>query len=160
MPETVNELQVFQGGARVPAVSSGQIATDSAGNLVASLRSSVVFSTASIAAQVVENDNVTIYKAARILKVATNRPTRVRAYGTSAYRTADAARLVTQDPTGDHGCLLEVVTASGLLAVTMSPAADVANMDGPVASTIYFAVQNLDTVTGIVTVTLTVQQEE
>jgi len=124
-------------------------------------RASMNFSTASLAANASENDNVTMPRQAKLYSVATNRPARVRAYSTSAHRTADASRAVGTDPTGNHGCLLDLVTTAAMLTIDLSPMVDVCNLDSPtVADTIYFAVQNLDTVAGVVTTTITYRRAE
>jgi hypothetical protein len=123
-------------------------------------RTIVTFSTASIAVSATENDDVTIAKGAVVLSVTTNRPARVRAYSSSAHRTADAARAAGTDPTGNHGCLMDVVTAAGLLTIDTAPLIGLANMDGTPVTTIYFATQNLDAGAGVVTVALTVRQAE
>lgn len=159
MTEVVNELKVFQGGARVPAVSSKPLATDSAGNLVASARQNVAFTTGSLANGASETDDVTVFKISKVIKVIATRACRIRAYSTSAYRTADASRAVTVDPTGDHGCLMELVMVAGVLTLDLAPAITLHNMDGSPATTIYFAVTNNGT-TGTNTITLTLLQEE
>jgi hypothetical protein len=160
MTATVNELQVFAGGARVPSVVTRPLATDSNGNLTASARQTKSFSTAALVSQAVEQDSVTLFSICTCLAISTNRPARVRAYSTAAFRTADLTRPVTQDPYGNVGCLLEVETLTGLLALDLSPAVTLHNLDNPVAATIYWTTQNLDTNTGVVTVTLTLLQEE
>lgn len=88
---------------------------------------------------------VLAYAPVRITGVTTSVPARVRVYQTAAYRTADAARLSTVDPTGDHGLLLEVVTATGALAVTLSPQVVGYNGDTPKASALYVAITNRHT---------------
>ena len=123
-------------------------------------RASMNFSTASLAANASENDDVTMPRQAKLYTIATNRPARVRAYSTSAHRTADASRAAGTDPTGNHGCLLDVVTTSGVLSIDLSPMVDVCNLDSTVADKIYFAVQNLDTGAGIVTTTMTYRRAE
>jgi len=103
---------------------------------------------------------VAVFKAAQVYVLATNRAARVRAYSTSAHRTADAARAAGTDPTGNHGLLLEVVTTAAMLSIDLSPPVNLVNLDGTPVTTIYFAVTNLDTGTGVVTTTLTVRQAE
>lgn len=137
-------------GARGPAGPAGPLLA----------RETRVLSTSSLAADASENLDVAIYKAAEIYVLSTNRPAWVRAYATSTYRTDDAARLITEDPEGDHGLLLEMVTASDELSFTLSPVTTVFNANGTPTTTIYFRVTNLDTVTGIVTTTLTCRQVE
>lgn len=46
---------------------------------------------------------------------------RFRLYASSAHRSADTSRPVGTDPTGDHGCLLEFVSTSGLTSAWLSP---------------------------------------
>lgn len=123
-------------------------------------RSTVSFSTGSIAAGASESDDVAVFKAAQAYSLSTNRPARVRAYGTSVHRTADASRAIGVDPTGNHGLLLEVVTTASILSLDLAPPVNLVNLDGTPATTIYFAVTNLDTGTGVVTTTLTVRQAE
>lgn len=128
--------------------------------LVYQPRQSFSYSTSSIASGASENDSVTLYKTGSVLSLATNRAARVRAYPTSAYRTADASRPVGTDPTGDSGLLLEVVTTATQLSFSMTPVPVLYNEDGTVVTTIYFATQNLDTGTGVVTTTLVMLQDE
>jgi hypothetical protein len=160
MTATVNELQVFAGGVRVPAVATRPLATDGNGNLVAAVRASSLFSTAALVSGTSEEDNVTLFSICKCLAISTNRPARVRAYSQSAFRAADLSRPATLDPYGNAGCLLEIVTMTGLLGLDLTPAVTLHNLDNPVAPTIYWTTQNLDTNTGVVTVTLTLLQEE
>src|SRR5206468_8981843 len=97
------------------------------------------YSTASLAASASENDSVTIFKGSVGLSVTTNRAARVRAYSTSAHRTADAARAAGTDPTGNHGCLLDVVTTGSILTIDLAPLVGLVNLDSPAITTIYFA---------------------
>jgi Collagen triple helix repeat (20 copies) len=128
------------------------------GPLVA--RSTTAFTAAALAAGAEATPDAAVFRTARVYRVVTNRPARVRAYPTAAQRTGDAARPVTQDPTGNHGLLLEVVTTAAMLTLDMTPLPVLYNADAPLSTTIYFAVANLDTVAGDVTATLTVGQEE
>lgn len=137
-------------GPQGPAGASGGITA----------RRTVSFTTASLAAQGLTTNDVTINLAASLYKMSVNRPARVRAYGTSAYRTADATRTSDTEPEGDHGLLAEVVFVTGLLSITFAPVTQLVNMDSTPATTIYFAVQNLDTATGTITVDLTLRQDE
>lgn len=49
-------------------------------------------------------------KSFNLLQVKTTAPAWLRLYTTPTYRSADAARLITQDPTGEHGLISEDVT--------------------------------------------------
>lgn len=84
----------------------------------------------------------------RIFRILTNRPARARLYDTTSHRAADAARSPGIDPTGNHGVLLDVVTTSMILDLTLSPAVDV-----HVADALPITIDNLDSVTGATTVT-------
>jgi Collagen triple helix repeat (20 copies) len=128
------------------------------GPLVA--RGTVAFTAAGLAAGAAATADVAVYRAARVYRLVTNRPARVRAYPTAAQRTADAGRAASADPTGNHGLLMEAVTGAGMLTLDMGPLPELYNADAPLSTTIYFAVTNLDTAAGDVTATLTVGQEE
>lgn len=115
-------------------------------------RSSVTYTTASLAAGASEQGSATVPPSFTLYHLATDYPARVRLYLSSAYQSADLSRSVTQDPIGDHGCILEVVTAAGLLDLALSPeAAAIMPASG---TTVYITVQNLDTVARAVEVTL------
>ena len=122
-------------------------------------RSNVSFTTGVLATGASETDDIAVFKLCKAIKLVGTRAARVRAYSTAAYRAADAARPSTVDPTGDHGCLMEVITTPTVLGLDLAPAASLHNMDSPPIVTIYFAVTNLDAA-GANTITLTVLQEE
>lgn len=123
-------------------------------------RRTVSFTTASLAPQGLTTNDVTINLAASLYKMVVNRPARVRVYGTAAYRSADATRTSDTDATGDHGLLAEVIFATGLLSVAFAPVTQLVNLDSTPTTTLYFAIQNLDTATGTVTIDATVRQDE
>jgi len=79
----------------------------------------------------------------RILEVRTNRQGRVRAYATPGDRSADVARAIGVDPTGDHGVLLDLRTEADL-SWRLSPTVDAHNMEEPVANALSLNIQNLD----------------
>lgn len=99
-----------------------------------------------------ENRDITFYPSVRFYKIATNRPARVRMYPNDAMRQADAPRQIGLSPRGNHGRLLEVVTAQNMLELMLSPSVDVTSMDA-FDSTFYVSVTNLDSVQGPVVVT-------
>ena len=122
-------------------------------------RSTATYTTASLAAGATESSGtVTLPPSAAILRLATDHPARVRLYLSDAYRTADLARNVAVDPSGDHGCVLEVVTTAGVLALRLSPVA----MWGGVGSgtTGYLTITNDDSVSRAITVDLDVLSME
>jgi hypothetical protein len=108
--------------------------------------------TAVLAAGQSEQDDIELYPSVRLYKIVTNRPARVRLYPTLAMRDADLLRGLGIKPQGNHGRLLEVVTAVGLLELTLSPVVDITSMD-PFSSVFYTSVANLDSVSGAVAVT-------
>jgi hypothetical protein len=64
----------------------------------------------------------------QVYSVTVDQPCRVRAYATTAQAAADLSRSQSTDPTGNHGCLLEVVfTASGSLV--LAPAVGMVEQD-------------------------------
>ena len=99
-----------------------------------------------------EDRDIAFYPSVRFYKIATNRPARVRMYPNDAMRQADAPRPIGLSPRGNHGRLLEVVTALGMLELFLSPSVDVTSMDA-FDSTFYVSVTNLDTASGPVVVT-------
>jgi hypothetical protein len=116
-------------------------------------RTTTTYTTASLAPSGTENGTVSLANGYRLLSIQTSRPARVRVYSTTGKRTTDAGRPIGTDPTGDHGCLLEFVTATGLMGADLTPTVD--GFDGAATPTgaIPIAVTNLDTVTGTVTAT-------
>lgn len=125
--------------------------------LVTNVRSTVTSTTASLDPDASADATVTVPASYAIYQVATNYPARVRLYLSSSQRTADAARPVTEDPEGDHGCILEVVTTSGVSSLDLSPVAIGAC---PTGTSAYLSITNLDTVARAVTVTLDVLSME
>ncbi len=141
---------------RVHAVSSEATASGTG----TSSRQSTSFSTASLAAGAGASGTVPLAKGWRVVHVSTNRPARVRLYTTAAKREADVSRAVGVAPIGDHGCMFEVDTTAALLTLNLGPQAIGNNMEAVPSAAIAYRVENLDTVTGVVTVTLIWQQEE
>lgn len=152
------ELIASKGDAGPTGVAGPQGPAGATGGITG--RRTVSFATASLAAQGLTTNDVTINLAASLYQMSVNRPARVRVYGTAAYRSADATRTSETDPTGDHGLLAEVLFATGLLSIAFAPVTQLVNMDGTPTTTLYFAVQNLDTTTGTVTVSMTIRQDE
>lgn len=99
-----------------------------------------------------ETSTVTLYPSVRLYKISTNRPARVRMYPTADMRDADLFRPIGTTPRGNHGRLLEVVTATDLLELILSPAVDITSVDA-FNSDFYVSVTNLDLVAGPVVVT-------
>lgn len=91
----------------------------------------------------------------RLYELVTNRPVRVRLYTTVAHRDADAARPLGTDPTGDHGLMLEYVTTVDTLSASLSPLVDGFSGEDPPSISIPYRIDNLDSVAGAVSCTLT-----
>lgn len=123
-------------------------------------RDTEVYTTASLADDAEETGTVTLAKGYRLLRIATDVAARVRVYTTAAKRTADAARAVGVDPTGDHGVVLDAVTTGALLAFDLSPTVDGWNNESTPSASIPIAVQNLSGTTDTVAVTFTFIQTE
>ena len=123
-------------------------------------RSTASLTTASLAAGGSATGTMTIRKVADLLKLTTDYPAWVRVYGTSAQRTADAARPITEDPVPGAGCFLDASTEAGALTVTCSPVPVFVNGDGTPADTAYVAIQNLDSVSRAITVDITYLPQE
>jgi len=93
----------------------------------------------------------------RLLYVETTRAARLRFYVATSKVAADAARSFMVAPSGDHGVLCEVITGLSL-GVHITPAVD--GFQLPAQQEAVLVVDNLDTVAGSVTVTLTWQRVE
>lgn len=122
-------------------------------------REDVVFGASALASGAAAALDHPIYKGYRLLRVQSSRACRLRAYPNSTYRTADAARAIGVAPTGDHGLLLETLLPTGDLDYAIAPALELYNLDGPPATTAYFALTNMDAL-GDVAITLTLVQTE
>ena len=116
-------------------------------------RDTTTVTTASLSSNNTENVSLTLKPGYRVLCIETDRAARVRAYGSSASRTADAARPVGVDPTGAHGVIFDVVTTASTLTWWLNPAVDGYTTDG--TDTVPVAITNLDVGSGTVTVDVT-----
>lgn len=80
----------------------------------------------------------------RAIYFASSVPVRFRLYMTNADRTADSARAIGVDPTGDHGLIMEVVTTLGNLSYRLSPQVDMSSdpdeLGGPPYTHTYYGV--------------------
>lgn len=123
-------------------------------------RTTATITTASLAAGASESGSVPLAKGYRLLRLQTDRPARVRLYGTAAARDADASRPVGTDPTGNHSLMLEFVTTASLLAADLSPTVDGFNGDTTPGTAAYYRITNQDSSSGTVGVSLTWIQTE
>ncbi|MBW4678408.1 MAG: hypothetical protein KME52_31850 [Desmonostoc geniculatum HA4340-LM1] len=68
------------------------------------------------------SDSVAIARRCILTSISVNTPCRLRVYKSLESLEADSSRLVTIDPTGNHGLLLEVVFTEDLLTLILTPA--------------------------------------
>lgn len=129
------------------------------GDPASASRLSVGYTTATLAPSATETGTVALKKTSDILKIVTNYPAWIRLYGTAAQRTADASRLITQDPAPGAGVFLDASTSSSLDLV-MSPIPTFSNGDGTPADVGYLSVKNLDSTSRVITVTITYLPQE
>jgi hypothetical protein len=123
------------------------------------VRASFDHLTSALVPGTMESGTVSAFPGWRVIRLATNRPARVRLYPTIAQRDADLARGVGVKPKGNSGRLLEVVTYVGALTWDMNPTVDLAAADK--ADPAFFSsVTNLDSVTGPVVTTYTYVRTE
>ena len=85
-----------------------------------------------------------------VRSVVSNFPARVRVYLTAAYATADASRLITADPIGDHGCLLEVSSNTNNWSVQCAPPVYIYRL--PTETTVVVLIDNTSATTNTYTV--------
>lgn len=116
-------------------------------------RDTASHTTASLAAAAAEDFTLALSKSFALFKVETDVQARVRLYASAAYRTADAARAIGVDPTGDHGLIAEVVTTPSMLSVWLSPVAVGGAADGGAA--VYGRIDNTGAGATAVAATLT-----
>ena len=145
------KLETLTGGVKV----TGDITAT--GNGVLKSRSTVTGTATNLASGSSVDVNITgAFKSYALLKVAINRPAWVVLYTNDTTRTADDSRSSGTDPTPGSGVIAEVITTtSGASTFVMTPGVIGWNDDGTPATTIYAKVQNLDSVSRTITVTLT-----
>ncbi|MGI9016100.1 MAG: hypothetical protein ACR2HR_03175 [Euzebya sp.] len=95
----------------------------------------------------------------KLIKLATNRPARVRLYSRQTKLDADQGRGVGSDPLGNHGVMAEVRTDAANLEWDLSPQADGSRLDIN-SPNIPVAVTNEDGSAGDVNVTFTIVKIE
>jgi hypothetical protein len=88
-----------------------------------------------------------------VYRVSVDKPSRVRIYTTAAKQAADLSRPASTDPTGDHGCVLDVVFTAGMLSLDLSPVVVAVDLKATPDGLIPVTVTNNGTSTGDVTTT-------
>lgn len=92
-------------------------------------------------------------KSSLISKIETSVPAWIRLYSTTGYRSGDYSRLVTVDPTGEHGVMLEVLTTTNNKILDLAPPIICYNADG--VNNIYGTVKNLSAGTTTIGISIT-----
>lgn len=107
-----------------------------------------------------ENITITAYKGYALYKVEVSQPAWVTLYVSSATRTADASRVITQDPAPGSGVIAEVITQSSAETALFTPAFIGYNDDATPSTNVYLKVQNTSGSTQAINVEITVTQLE
>ena len=120
------------------------------------VRTNIVVTTASLNDLATEDGTVALGKSFELYKVVVDRHCRVRLYQTAAARTADAGRVIGADPATAAGVIADLVfTALSGLTIICEPRIPGENHDGPVTSTIYYAIENMSGAPATVQATFT-----
>lgn len=150
-------------GAGVEASESGEVVTVTIpGGTGGSLptRQTATINIPSLANDATANITIPLAKGFTIYRVDTSIPYRVRLYSSTGYRTADAARAIGTDPSGDHGVILDTVTTSGKLFDSGSPYPTGVNLEATPSTDIAAAITNKSGSTQAGTVTIVYLPEE
>lgn len=116
--------------------------------------------TGALAINSVGNISITGFKSYALLAVSVEIPAWVRIYASAAARTADAARLETEDPQPGSGVIAEVITTTDNQTILFTPATIGFNAETPATNTVYLAVKNKGTGVATIEVTLALLQLE
>ena len=123
-------------------------------------RSTVIAYTDTINANITANIVATGFSGYNLYKIAASHPAWIRIYTSPSARTADAARLITADPTPDVGIITEVITSSVNQTVSLAPAVLGYNDESPVSANINMAVTNTGNTSANIAITLTLVRTE
>ena len=123
-------------------------------------RGTVSGTTGSLAQNAIGNLTITGHKSYLLMNVQLSAAGWFRLYTDSASRTADANRSVGEDPAAGSGVIAEVVTTASSLTQKVTPFVPGGNMDNPVSTNMYVAIQNLSSTTQAITATLTILKLE
>ena len=124
-----------------------------------SSRTTVTGTTASIAANITANIQISGFKGYALYKIGVTNNAWVRVYTTQAARLADASRSSGTDPSANAGVIAEIIT-TGNSTISLSPAVMGYNDEATPNTSIAVAVTNLTTGTTSFTVSLTLVQLE
>ena len=103
------------------------------------------------------NENITIqvYKSYSLLKLNVSHPAWVRIYPTTAARTADSSRTISEDPTPGSGVIAQSITTTTNEDVLFTPASIGFNDDSTPSTNAYLAIMNKTGGVQSITVTMT-----
>jgi len=113
------------------------------------VRNTVDYTTSELDSKTSESFTLAVEPGWRCFKLWTSRAARVRLYETAAQRDTDIVRQIGNDPTGNHGLLLEFITR-GAEEWAFSPTVDMHSDDG--SPNYYGTITNLDESNGTVQV--------
>lgn len=117
-------------------------------------RATVSGNTISLPANALDSGfSLSLGKSSLIHRIETNIPAWIRLYGATGYRSGDYSRLVTIDPTGEHGLMLEVVTTASNNVIDLAPPILCYNTDS--VNSIYGTIKNLSAGTTTIGVAIT-----
>lgn len=116
--------------------------------------------TGNIAANATANIATVGFTGYNLYKIAVSSAAWVRIYTSPSARTADAARLITADPTPDIGIITEVITTTVNQTVSLAPAVLGYNDESPVTANINMAVTNVSNSSANISITLTLVRTE
>lgn len=154
--QITNRPTTLAGYGIADAYTQAQVNSLLAAKAEAWARTDVVVTTASLADLATENGTVALGKSFELFKAVADRFCRVRLYQTAAARTADAGRGIGTDPATAAGVIADLIfTALSGLTIVCQPRIPGENHDGPVTSTIYYAITNMSGSASTVQVTFT-----
>lgn len=135
-----------------PSTISGFGLTDAQSKIE---RAIVSVTTAELANNAEETGTITLGKTGLIVNVAADIACWVRLYGTSAERTADATRAITEDPEDGVAVLADLIFDASHLTIPCAPLIGYSNRDGTPIANIYYSIINKSGVSDTVTVDFT-----
>lgn len=125
------------------------------GLLDTGIRRDVIVTTGSLSDLAEETGTVALGRGFTLMRIEGDRECRVRLYTTAAARTADAARAIGTDPTGEHGVIVDAVPIVANLILDLAPIVNGSNLEGSPSANIPYAIQNRSGGTSTVEVTFT-----
>ena len=118
-------------------------------------RQAVTMTSASLANNARDLNSVGMAKTWMLAKVVVDRACRIRLYTSVVAQIADATRPAFTAPSGDAGCVFDLVTSATMLTWHAVPNVTGTNDDGTPTSVIPITIDNLSGATSTVTVTIT-----